>query len=39
MRAGFTEAEYGQEIALVKESLGALAATEAHWQEYLAAWG
>ena len=39
MRGGFTEAEYTQEIAFVKETLGALAPTEPHWQEYLAAWG
>ncbi len=38
MRGGFTEAEYAQEIAYVKETLGNLAPTEAHWQEYLAAW-
>ena len=38
MRGGFTEAEYEQEIALVKETLGNLPAAEAHWQEYLAAW-
>jgi predicted PolB exonuclease-like 3'-5' exonuclease len=38
MRGGFTEAEYEQEIAFVKESLDGLAPTEAHWQEYLAAW-
>jgi hypothetical protein len=39
MRGGFTEAEYEQEIAFVKESLGGLVPTEPHWQEYLAAWG
>jgi len=38
MRGGFTEAEYEQEITFVKQSLGALAPDEAHWQEYLAAW-
>ena len=38
MRGGLTEKEYDLEIALVKESLGNLAPTEAHWQEYLAAW-
>ena len=38
MRGGFTEAEYEQEITFVKQSLGALAPNEAHWQEYLAAW-
>jgi hypothetical protein len=39
MRAGLTEAEYGQEVALVKTTLGNLAEAEPHWQEYLAAWG
>jgi predicted PolB exonuclease-like 3'-5' exonuclease len=39
MRCGFTEAEYEQEIALVKESLGVLVPAEPHWREYLAAWG
>jgi hypothetical protein len=38
MRCGFTDEEYEQEIALVKRSIGELAGTEAHWQEYLAAW-
>lgn len=38
MRGGFTEAEYEREIALVKHSLGELAASEPHWGEYLAAW-
>jgi predicted PolB exonuclease-like 3'-5' exonuclease len=38
MRGGFTEAEYEQEIVLVRQSLAALAPGEAHWQEYLAAW-
>jgi predicted PolB exonuclease-like 3'-5' exonuclease len=38
MRGGFTEAEYEQEIAFVKQTLGDLAPSEAHWQEYLAAW-
>jgi predicted PolB exonuclease-like 3'-5' exonuclease len=38
MRCGFTEAEYEQEIAFVKQSLGALAPDEPHWKEYLAAW-
>ena len=38
MRGGFTEAEYEQEIAFAKETLGALAPAEPHWQEYLAAW-
>ncbi|MGE0348581.1 3'-5' exonuclease [Hydrogenophaga sp.] len=38
MRGGFTEAEYGQEIAMVRETLGDLARTESHWGEYLKAW-
>lgn len=38
MRGGLTEAEYGQEIAMVKETLGNLAPTESHWDEYLKAW-
>ena len=38
MRCGFTEAEYEQEIAFVKETLGGLAHEETHWREYLAAW-
>jgi 3'-5' exonuclease len=38
MRAGLTEAEYAQEIALVKETLAGLAAAEPHWREYLDAW-
>ena len=38
MRGGFTEAEYDQEIAFVKDTLGALAPAEAHWREYLDAW-
>jgi len=38
MRGGFTEAEYDQEVALVKETLGQLAPTESHWDEYLKAW-
>ncbi|MES3002947.1 MAG: 3'-5' exonuclease [Pseudomonadota bacterium] len=38
MRGGLTEAEYEQEIALVKGTLGNLAPQEPHWQEYLAAW-
>ena len=38
MRGGFTESEYEQEISFVKETLGHLAPTESHWQEYLAAW-
>jgi 3'-5' exonuclease len=39
MRGGLTEAEYEQEIAMVKETLGHLAPTESHWDEYLKAWG
>ena len=39
MRCGFTESEYDQEIALVKQALGNLAPAEPHWNEYLAAWG
>jgi len=38
MRGGLTEAEYEQEIAMVKEALGHLAPNESHWNEYLAAW-
>jgi 3'-5' exonuclease len=38
MRGGLTEAEYGQEIDYVKETLGKLAPTESHWDEYLKAW-
>ena len=38
MRGGLTEAEYEQEIAHVKETLGQLAPTESHWDEYLKAW-
>ncbi len=38
MRAGLTEAEYAQEIDFVKSTLAELAHTQAHWQEYLAAW-
>ena len=38
MRGGLTEAEYEQEIAMVKETLGNLAPTEPHWDEYLRAW-
>ncbi|MFN7121990.1 MAG: 3'-5' exonuclease [Hydrogenophaga sp.] len=39
MRGGLTEAEYEQEISMVKETLGDLAPTESHWDEYLKAWG
>lgn len=38
MRGGLTEAEYEQEIGYVKETLGKLAPTESHWDEYLKAW-
>jgi predicted PolB exonuclease-like 3'-5' exonuclease len=38
MRGGLLENEYDQEIALVKETLGNLAPTESHWDEYLKAW-
>lgn len=38
MRGGFTAAEYEQEIAFVKDTLGQLAPTESHWDEYLRAW-
>ena len=38
MRGGLTEAEYEQEITYVKETLGNLAPTESHWDEYLKAW-
>ena len=38
MRAGLSEAEYEQEIAMVKSTLAELAANEPHWGEYLAAW-
>jgi predicted PolB exonuclease-like 3'-5' exonuclease len=39
MRGGLLEKEYEQEIATVKATLGQLAATEPHWDEYLSAWG
>ncbi|WP_332748421.1 3'-5' exonuclease [Hydrogenophaga sp.] len=38
MRGGLTEAEYEQEIAMVKETLGNLTPAESHWDEYLKAW-
>src|SRR3954464_12518780 len=38
MRCSFTEAEYAQEIAFVRDALGGLAHDEPHWKEYLAAW-
>ena len=37
MRGGLLEAEYEQEINLVKQTLGNLAPDEAHWDEYLKA--
>ncbi len=39
MRGGLTEAEYTQEIAFVKETLGNLVPEQSHWDEYLRAWG
>ncbi|WP_310565314.1 3'-5' exonuclease [Hydrogenophaga sp.] len=39
MRGGFSAAEYEQEIGFVKDTLGQLAPTEPHWDEYLRAWG
>jgi predicted PolB exonuclease-like 3'-5' exonuclease len=36
MRGGFTDAEYEQEVAYVRESLSLI--DEPHWHEYLAAW-
>jgi predicted PolB exonuclease-like 3'-5' exonuclease len=36
MRGGFTRAEHEREVALARESLGAI--DEPHWAEYLAAW-
>ena len=38
MRGGLLEKEYDQEIELVKETLGNLAPSETHWDEYLKAW-
>jgi 3'-5' exonuclease len=38
MRGGLTDAEYTQEIAMVRQTLDSLAPGEPHWQEYLAAW-
>jgi len=38
MRGGLLEAEYEQEIAMVKESLNQLVPMEPHWQAYLDAW-
>ncbi len=39
MRGGLSEKEYEQEIAFVKNTLNELAPHEAHWDEYLKAWG
>jgi predicted PolB exonuclease-like 3'-5' exonuclease len=36
MRGGFTEPEYGRELACVRECLAGL--DEPHWKEYVAAW-
>lgn len=38
MRGGLKEAEYEQEIVLVKNALAELAGAESHWREYLDAW-
>ena len=38
MRGGLAEAEYAAEIDLARQSLSALAPSEPHWAEYLAAW-
>ena len=38
MRGGLTDAEYTQEIELVKDALAGLVDTEPHWREYLDAW-
>lgn len=38
MRGGFTDGEYEQEIAFVKETLAGLTPSEPHWREYLDAW-
>jgi 3'-5' exonuclease len=37
MRGGLTAAEHDQELALVRQTLGA--SPEPHWAEFLAAWG
>ena len=39
MRGGLLEKEYEQEITRVRDALGQLASREAHWDEYLRAWG
>ena len=38
MRGGFTDKEYEQEMALVRQTLADLLPAEAHWDEYLKAW-
>jgi hypothetical protein len=38
MRGGLLAQEYDEEIVRVKDTLGQLAPSEPHWQEYLAAW-
>lgn len=38
MRGGLLDKEYAQEMELVRQTLGGLAETEPHWQEYLQAW-
>jgi len=38
MRGGMLAQEYEQEISLIKETLGNLAPTETHWDEYLSVW-
>ena len=38
MRGGLLEAEYLQEIEMVKNSLAELVPHEPHWQTYLDAW-
>ena len=38
MRGGLTEKEYDQEMVLTRQTLGELARSEGHWEEYLKAW-
>jgi predicted PolB exonuclease-like 3'-5' exonuclease len=38
MRGGLSAAEYADEMQVLRQTLGTLAAQESHWQEYLAAW-
>ncbi len=38
MRGGLTEQEHAQEITLIRQTLGELAQSEAHWDEFLRAW-